>query len=89
MKRTVIIQIKDSKIFFNESTFLELSMTNLPVQHFQISGRTMYWELYMEAYDSDISQLNAVVADYTSKKIRIVAISVSKKESGSTSVFTY
>lgn len=69
MKRTVIIRIKDSRIYFNESTYLELGMTNLPFSHFQLSGRTIYWELLMKGFDNDGGQLDILVADYASKKI--------------------
>ena len=46
-------------------------MTNLPIGHFQLSGRTMYWELIMKGYDNELARLDVVVVDYDSKKWEI------------------
>lgn len=55
-------------------------MTNLPIGHFQLSGRTMYWELIMKGYNTDLESLEVLVVDYESKKSEIWQSQSPKKD---------
>lgn len=63
--KEILLKIKNDRIWFNETDFIDIKQTNIPIYHLKFNSyRELFWKVIMKEFDKSSNKLSVEIINY-------------------------
>ena len=63
--KEILLKIKNDRIWFNETDFIDIKQTDIPIEHLKFNSyRELFWKVLMKEFDKISNKLSVEIIDY-------------------------
>lgn len=79
--KEILLKIKNDKIWFNETDFIDIKQTDIPIEHLSFtSSREIFWKVEMKKFDKNSNKLFIEIKHYNCNDLSTFLSQKLKKE---------
>lgn len=77
----ILLKIKNNKIWFNETDFIDIKKTDIPIEHLSFNSyREIFWKVEMKMFDKNSNKLSVEIKHYNCNDLSTFLSQKTKKE---------